>query len=70
MIKKGSRIKVKKINKDYMGYGKIYPETFGEMVGAIGTVTRRKNTGGFVEVDLDEHGPHWAFLREDLEVID
>lgn len=67
MIKAGSRIKVIAINK---GIGKLYPTNFDDMIGLIGTVTKRKNESGYVELDLDEDGPNWVFERKDIKVID
>lgn len=70
MLKAGSRIKVISISKEHQGQGKLYPLGFEYMVGQTGTVTKRKNKSGFVELDLDEHGRNWSFIKQDLQVID
>ena len=69
MLKAGSRIKVISICKAHQGSGKLYPLGFEEMIGEEGIVTKRKNKSGFVELDLDNLGRNWAFVKEDLEVI-
>ena len=48
MIKKGSRVRIKSINKEEQGPGKLYPPKMEDMVGLVGTVTNRKNMFGVV----------------------
>ena len=69
MIKAGSKVKVISINKDNQGRLKLYSPNMEDFIGETGVVTKRKNKNGYVEVDLDDYGPHWTFERSDLEVI-
>ena len=70
MIKKGSKVEIISINKEEVGFKKLYTQDMEEeYVGTFATVIQRKTSLGNVEVKTEDNQTR-IFLRSDLKVIE
>jgi len=68
MIKKGSKVLILELNKEHIGFKKLYHESMIEYVDTEAEVLVRKTKQGSVKV-LTEDSQVRHFLREDLKVL-